>query len=102
MCRIELAEPWCGALDSVKPTGTMQILYWMHEARRDLVLQSPPADGRVRGTFALRSPNRPNPIASSPVSVVGIEGTVMLVRGMDCIDGTPVVDIKPDRCPHGP
>lgn len=101
VCRIELAETWREALAGVKPEGRLQILYWMHEARRDLVVQNPQMVSEPRGTFALRSPNRPNPIASSMVSVVGIEGAAILVRGLDCVDGTPVIDIKPDHCPHG-
>ena len=100
VCRIEIAEPWKEALAGVEPGQRLQVLYWMHHARRDLVRQSPRSDGRTTGTFALRSPMRPNPIASSEVALVGVEGTALLVRGLDCIDGTPVVDIKPDRCPH--
>jgi len=101
VCRIELDSRWRAALSGVKPSGRLQVLYWMHEARRDLVIQTPrPVEG-ASGTFALRSPNRPNPIASSMVAVVGIEDTVILVRGLDCVDGTPVLDIKPDLCPHG-
>jgi tRNA (Thr-GGU) A37 N-methylase len=44
---------------------------------------------------------RPNPIAVSTVSFVGVEGTTVLVRGLDCLDGTPLLDIKPVRCGHG-
>ena len=71
----------------------------MHEARRDLVLQKPRA-GTLHGTFALRSPVRPNPIASSLVELTGVKDGALLVRGLDCIDGTPLLDIKPDHCPH--
>jgi tRNA-Thr(GGU) m(6)t(6)A37 methyltransferase TsaA len=101
VCRIDLDALWRDALSGVKSSGRLQVLYWMHEARRDLVIQTPrPVEG-ARGTFALRSPNRPNPIASSMVTVVGIEDAVLLVRGLDCVDGTPILDIKPDLCPHG-
>lgn len=48
-----------------------------------------------RGTFALRSPARPNPIALSVVRLVGIEGGTLSVTGLDCLDGTPLLDIKP-------
>ena len=51
-----------------------------------------------RGTFALRSPVRPNPLGTSMAELVGIEGAVVLVRGLDCLDGTPLLDLKPDRC----
>jgi tRNA (Thr-GGU) A37 N-methylase len=71
----------------------------MHHARRDLVRQSPGHRGPV-GTFAIRSPNRPNPIAVSVVSVLAVEGATVTVRGLDCLDGTPLLDLKPERCPH--
>ena len=69
----------------------------MHDARRDLVLQTPRGSGVLTGTFALRSPVRPNPIASSIVALVERSGTTLKVRGLDCMDGTPLVDLKPDR-----
>ena len=67
----------------------------MHRARRDLVLQVPRHYGQQRGTFALRSPVRPNPIAASVVKLVAIEGPRLSVVGLDCLDGTPLLDIKP-------
>ena len=73
------------------------MLYWLHESRRDLVKQSPANDGAVRGTFALRSPVRPNPIGSSIVKLVSREAYLLKVRGLDCLDGTPLLDLKPDR-----
>ena len=78
------------------------MLYWLDRSRRDLLCQSPRGDGRTVGTFALRSPVRPNPIGTALVSLVGIEGAEVLVRGLDCLDGTPLLDIKPDRCAFTP
>lgn len=69
----------------------------MHLSRRDLVLQSPANDGRQHGTFSLRSPVRPNPIGTTIATLIGIEGGALRVRGLDCLDGTPLLDIKPDR-----
>ena len=97
VCRIELFEPWVSALQGIQAHARLQVLYWLHLARRDLVLQSPANDGITYGTFALRSPMRPNPIGSSVVDLVGVDGAVLLVRGLDCLDGTPLLDIKPDR-----
>jgi tRNA (Thr-GGU) A37 N-methylase len=57
----------------------------------------PRLSGRPSGTFALRSPARPNPIASSVVELVSVEGNVVTVRGLDCLDGTPLIDLKPAR-----
>ena len=70
------------------------MLYFMDRARRDLLVQAP-RHGERRGTFALRSPVRPNPIAMSVVRLVGIDGTKLSVVGLDCLDGTPLIDIKP-------
>ena len=100
VCRIEIDEPWRVALKGLEACERIEVLYWLHFARRDLVLQSPKSDGETRGTFALRSPLRPNPIASSLVKVVAVEAGAVLVRGLDCLDGTPLLDIKPDRCPY--
>jgi tRNA-Thr(GGU) m(6)t(6)A37 methyltransferase TsaA len=100
ICRLEIAEPWLQAIAGVARHEQLQVLYWMHLARRDLVRQSPRSDGRTEGTFALRSPVRPNPIASSVVQFVRVEGSTIFVRGLDCVDGTPLIDVKPDRCPH--
>jgi tRNA-Thr(GGU) m(6)t(6)A37 methyltransferase TsaA len=100
VCRIEIDRRWQDALDGVERHQTFQILYWMDQARRDLVRQSPRSDGHTRGTFSLRSPVRPNPIASSVVRLVGREGSVLLVRGLDCLDGTPLIDVKPIVCDH--
>ena len=49
------------------------------------------------GTFALRSPVRPNPIAVSVVDLLAVDGTTLRVRGLDCLDGTPLIDLKPER-----
>ena len=97
ICRIEVDEPWVAALEGIERHQRLEILYWLDHSRRDLVLQSPADDGKVRGTFALRSPVRPNPIGTSIVVLVAREGAALLVRGLDCLDGTPLLDIKPDR-----
>lgn len=100
VCRVTVFEPWVAALDGLEAGGWLQILYFMHEARRDLVRQNPRHEGRLLGTFALRSPVRPNPIASSQVILLERNGATLHVRGLDCVDGTPLLDIKPERCPR--
>jgi len=97
LCTIVLDDRWRAALTGIGEHKRLQVLYWMHQARRDLVLQSPHGSGRTIGTFALRSPVRPNPIASSVVELVAVAGTTLTVRGLDCLDGTPLIDLKPDR-----
>lgn len=97
-CRLEIDAIWHPALTGIMVGDHLDVLYWMHLARRDLVTQSPRHRGPT-GTFALRSPARPNPIALSRVRVVAIEQPgVLVVKGLDCVDGTALVDIKPDRC----
>jgi tRNA-Thr(GGU) m(6)t(6)A37 methyltransferase TsaA len=71
------------------------VLYWMDGARRDLVVQVPRHLGEPRGTFALRSPARPNPIALSVARLLRIDGAMLEVKGLDCLDGTACLDIKP-------
>ena len=102
ICRLEVFDPWVPAIKGVDFYSNLEVIYWLDQSRRDLVLQSPKNNGNTRGTFSLRSPVRPNPIATSIVKFVGIEGNTVLVRGLDCLDGTPLLDIKPDRCEFTP
>ena len=97
VCRIEVFEPWVAALDGLSAFVRIEVLYWLDASRRDLVRQSPADDGTTRGTFALRSPVRPNPIGTAIAHLVRVEGAVLSVRGLDCLDGTPLLDLKPDR-----
>ena len=97
LCRIEIFAPWVPALNGLDGFERIEVIYWLHLSRRDLVLQSPANDGTARGTFSLRSPARPNPIGTSIARLIGIEGATVLVRGLDCLDDTPLLDIKPDR-----
>jgi tRNA-Thr(GGU) m(6)t(6)A37 methyltransferase TsaA len=93
--RVELDPRYAAGLEDLALYSHVWLLYWMDQARRDLIRQVPAHLGRARGTFALRSPVRPNPIALAAVELIGIEGTVLHVRKVDCIDGTPLLDIKP-------
>lgn len=97
VCTIEIFEPWGQALAGVERFERLEVLYWLHQSRRDLVLQSPASNGEVHGTFSIRSPVRPNPIGTSIVVLEKIEGNRLFVRGLDCLDGTPLIDLKPDR-----
>jgi tRNA-Thr(GGU) m(6)t(6)A37 methyltransferase TsaA len=101
-CRIEVFEPWIAALDGITEFERLEVLYWLHLSRRDLVRQSPRSDGVARGTFSLRTPVRPNPIGTQLVRLVRVEGGSVFVRGLDCLDGTPLIDLKPDRCAFTP
>jgi tRNA-Thr(GGU) m(6)t(6)A37 methyltransferase TsaA len=93
-CTIDLEERYAAALEGVATCTHIVVLYFMDQARRDLLVQAP-RHGERRGTFALRSPVRPNPIAMSVARLVRLEGTRLTVVGLDCLDGTPLIDIKP-------
>ncbi|MGE0849309.1 MAG: tRNA (N6-threonylcarbamoyladenosine(37)-N6)-methyltransferase TrmO [Hyphomicrobiaceae bacterium] len=93
--RIEIDPRFAEGLRDLERCSHIWLLYWMHEARRDLLLQVPAHLGQARGTFALRSPVRPNPIALSAVELVAVQGTTLTVRHVDCVDGTPLIDVKP-------
>ena len=93
-CTIALDPRYAAALDGVAACTHLVVLYFMDRARRDLLVQAP-RKGDRRGTFALRSPVRPNPIAMSVVRLLRIDGTTLTVIGLDCVDGTPLIDIKP-------
>jgi tRNA-Thr(GGU) m(6)t(6)A37 methyltransferase TsaA len=93
-CTLELDPRYAAALDGVAGCTHLVVLYFMHQARRDLLVQIP-RNGERRGTFAIRSPVRPNPIAMSVTRLMRIEGTRLTVVGLDCLDGTPLIDIKP-------
>jgi len=95
VCTIEVDERWAQGLKNVETCTHLVVLYWMDKARRDLVVQVPHHYGEQRGTFSLRSPVRPNPIAVSVVKLLRLEGTTLLVQGLDCLDGTPLIDLKP-------
>ncbi|MBW4977694.1 tRNA (N6-threonylcarbamoyladenosine(37)-N6)-methyltransferase TrmO [Marinobacter adhaerens] len=101
-CQLVLDPVWHNALAGLEDYDTIEVLYWLDQSRRDLIRQSPRSDGQTFGTFALRSPVRPNPIGTSMVKLVRIEKGALIVRGLDCLDGTPLLDIKPDRCAFSP
>jgi tRNA-Thr(GGU) m(6)t(6)A37 methyltransferase TsaA len=95
VCTIEVDPRWRQALSGIETCTHVLVLYWMDKARRDLVRQVPRHLGEPRGTFALRSPVRPNPIAASVARLVKVDGSALSVIGLDCLDGTPLVDLKP-------
>jgi len=103
LCRIEVDAPWAPeGLDGIEAYERLEVLYWLHRSRRDILRQSPASDGQARGVFSLRSPVRPNPIGTSIVRLVRREGSTLVVQGLDCLDGTPLLDLKPDRTGFAP
>ena len=95
VCTIEVDPRWAAALQGVETCTHLVLLYWMDKSRRDIAVQVPRHYNKPRGTFALRSPARPNPIAMSVVTLKEVRGTSLSVTGLDCLDNTPLIDIKP-------
>ncbi|PWE31052.1 SAM-dependent methyltransferase [Pararhodobacter marinus] len=91
--------PWDRALLGVGDFAWIELYLWFHEARRDLLVIAPGHAEGLRGVFSVRSPVRPNPIAVTTVRLLGIEGNTLRVAGLEALDGTPLLDIKPGRCP---
>ncbi len=102
ICRIEIFDPWVPALDGVERFQRLELLYWLDQSRRDIVKQSPANNGETHGAFSLRTPVRPNPIGTSLAVFVERKDNWLMVRGLDCLNGTPLLDIKPDRCQFTP
>lgn len=73
------------------------VLTWLHQGRRDLLAVHPRDDPRnpETGVFSTRSQDRPNPIGLHRVQIAAIDGLRVLVRNLEAVDGTPIVDVKP-------
>jgi tRNA-Thr(GGU) m(6)t(6)A37 methyltransferase TsaA len=79
------------------------VLTWLHLARRDVLRVHPRGDpaNPEQGVFGTRSPDRPNPIGLHRVAIVGVEDLRVRVRGLEAVDGTPIIDVKPVLGPRG-
>lgn len=95
--RIVLNYDLIDALHGVEPGQHLLILYFFHLSEGGPLLQHPRGDESRprRGVFTLRTPARPNPIGLTEVELIEIDENVMRVRGLDAINGSPVLDIKP-------
>jgi len=96
-CYLEIDEAWRPGLAGLAGGDYLHILYWMHQARRDIVLQKPRHRETPAGVFSLRSPVRPNPIAMALVKITSLdsEAGIIGIDATDALDQTPLVDLKP-------
>ncbi|HYC78933.1 MAG TPA: tRNA (N6-threonylcarbamoyladenosine(37)-N6)-methyltransferase TrmO [Planctomycetota bacterium] len=83
------------ALKDLKTFSHVWVLFWFSFSRGFRQQVTPPRDRSKRGVFATRAPHRPNPIGLSAVRLLWVQGSVLRVRGLDMLDGTPVLDLKP-------
>ena len=95
---IEIAPDLGDALDGLAVGDRVIVFTWFHEADRGVLKVHPRSDpaNPLTGVFATRSPDRPNPIGMHPVTVLAIEGLRLRVSDLEAIDGTPVIDLKPE------
>ena len=92
---IEVFEQYAGGLKDIEGFSHLILLYWLHKSHGYSLLVRTPWDTELHGLFTTRSPNRPNPIGISVVKLIERRGNILRVRGIDAIDGTPLIDIKP-------
>ncbi|WP_298670298.1 tRNA (N6-threonylcarbamoyladenosine(37)-N6)-methyltransferase TrmO [uncultured Methanofollis sp.] len=83
------------ALSDIGKHRHLIVLYWLDRADRSALKATPPGTERELGVFSTRSPNRPNPIALCLVDLIAVDGLTLRVRGLEALDGSPLLDIKP-------
>ncbi len=92
---IEIRPEYAPALERIEDYSHIIVLFHFHKAGPPKLKAVPPGQARERGIFATRSPHRPNPIGLSVLRLLRRDGRVLEVSGLDLVDGTPVLDIKP-------
>ncbi|HKV42741.1 MAG TPA: tRNA (N6-threonylcarbamoyladenosine(37)-N6)-methyltransferase TrmO [Blastocatellia bacterium] len=92
---LELLPEFEKGLTDIEGFSHLFVVWVFHEAHGSELLGTPPTDDRPHGVFATRSPRRPNPIGLTVVELVSREDHCLRVRGVDMLDGTPILDIKP-------
>ncbi len=92
---VHVDSVWADGLQDLEGFSHLYLLYLFHKAKKTMLKVTPFMDSRERGVFATRSPLRPNHIGLSIVRLVVIEKNVLTIKGVDVLDGTPLLDIKP-------
>jgi tRNA-Thr(GGU) m(6)t(6)A37 methyltransferase TsaA len=96
VCRVRVFDEFVAGLRGLEGMSHLILLYWLDRVTSPQLVFTPPFDSEPRGVFATRGPRRPNPIGLSVVRFDGFDGAdQLLVRYLDCVDGTPLLDIKP-------
>jgi tRNA-Thr(GGU) m(6)t(6)A37 methyltransferase TsaA len=92
---LEILPEYEEGLTDIEGFSHLFVIWVFHRSEGYVLLGKPPTDDRPHGVFATRSPYRPNPIAVTVVELIRRDGRRLYVRGVDMLDGTPVLDIKP-------
>ncbi|MHC1630381.1 MAG: tRNA (N6-threonylcarbamoyladenosine(37)-N6)-methyltransferase TrmO [Methanoculleaceae archaeon] len=96
MGEVEVFPEFAAGLADIESFSHLYLLYHFHRVTGVNLVQKPFLDGQKdRGIFAIRHFNRPNPIGLSIVELVEVKGTILVIRGVDILNGTPLLDIKP-------
>lgn len=95
LCKIVIKDELRDGLLGLSVGQKILILYWFEQVERTLLRQHSRRSGELKGIFALRTPCRCNPIGAAVLPIEQIDDGVISVRGLDCLDGTPLIDIKP-------
>jgi len=95
LSKIEVFPEFIKGLDNIGAYKNLIILYWQDRSSRDILKVIPPGQTEKRGVFATRAPSRPNPIAFCMVDLVGAKDNILTIRGLDALDGSSLIDIKP-------
>ena len=92
---LEVFEDYEPGLLDIDQCSHLTVLYWQDRADRDVLRTRTPWGPEIHGVFATRSPNRPNPIGLCVVELLQRDGPFLKVRGMDALEGSSLIDIKP-------
>jgi tRNA-Thr(GGU) m(6)t(6)A37 methyltransferase TsaA len=95
ICWIEVSEQYAEGLKDIDGFSHLILFYWLHCSKDYSLLVKTPWDSKPHGVFASRSPNRPNALGFSVVELIEREGNKLKVKGLDALEGTPLIDIKP-------
>jgi len=94
-CVIVVDEEFAAGLEGLHVNQDILILYWLEKANRSSLRQTSRRTGELTGIFSLRTPNRCNPIGVASLPIKAIHGNRISVHGLDCLNGTQLLDIKP-------
>ena len=92
---IEIFQEYFEGLKDIEEFSHLNLFYWLHKSKGYSLTVNPPMDTKPHSLFTTRSPHRPNPIGYSVVELIEKKDNILKVKGLDAIEGTPVIDIKP-------